>query len=57
LTQSGSIALRRQRHAKATRDTGQPVTSPAMTKRDGDRKYARPLPWQHAIEVANQLCE
>jgi hypothetical protein len=57
VTQSGSIALRRQRDVEAPRDAGQPVTSPAVAERDGDREHPRPLPRRHAIEVANQLCE
>jgi hypothetical protein len=28
-----------------------------MTKRDGDREHARPLPWRHAIQIAHELRE
>ena len=57
VAQSGSITLRRQRDVEAPRDAGQPVTSPAVAKRNGDRDNVGPLPTWNAIEVANELRE
>ncbi len=40
-----------------TCDTGEPVTTPAVTQGDRDREHARPVPSRHAIEVAYEFGE
>ena len=40
-----------------TCDTGEPVTTPAVTQGDRDREHARPVATRHTIEVSYQLGE
>ena len=44
-------------YAEASGNSLEPVTPPAVTKRERNREHLRPAPRRDAIEIANQLLE
>ncbi|PYR01600.1 MAG: hypothetical protein DMG00_30980 [Acidobacteria bacterium] len=44
-----------ERDAESAGDAREPVASPAVTKRDRNGEYTRPLPRCDAIEIAHEL--